>query len=436
MSKLQKHKESMYDAMAQAEKSGASAVKISLSHDDGISTAFENGRLRYADSAESMSFGIMVIVNGKFGRAAANQPEMLKDMVARAIQFAQIGAPAHYATFPKPAKSYAEIASYDEAAASIPRQKLIDDCRELVDHIRSLHPSMVAEASGSRSSGETIIINNSGLYDEFQESSWSIGAGFTKTTGTDMLFCHSGRAWGKLDNHYDMNYIKATLTDDFQNASRTARLPDGAYPLLLPPLFVRRFLAPVIMALSGYKVYLGVSPLKDKLDQTPFHSSFTLIDNPFIDYLSTSANMDDCGIPTQKRFLIEKGRVCQFLYDYDTANLVNAAPTGNSGCAPYTAVLPTGTLHSSELFKGIRRGLFIRQLLGFGQSNFANGDFSANVQLGYVIENGEITGRIKDAMIAGNVFEMLSHPVVTSSDEDPCSLTPYVLFDKVNLFSK
>ena len=104
----------------------------------------------------------------------------------------------------------------------------------------------------------TITINNAGLVDEFEDSAWSIGADFSRTTGTDMLFSGAGCDWGKLDNHYDLDYIKAKLTDDFNNASRNARLPDGDYPLLLPPSFVRRFLAPVIMALSGYRVYLGV----------------------------------------------------------------------------------------------------------------------------------------------------------------------------------
>ena len=436
MSKLQKYKDSMFDAMAMAEHQGASAVKITFNHVEGISTSFENGRLRYADSSESMSFAIMVIVDGKFGWSAANQPEMLKEMIGRAVKLAQVGAPAHYTTFPKTAEKYADIASHDSAAASIPRSKLIDDCGSLVAHIKSLHPSMVARASGSRSFGETISVFNTGLVDEFEDSSWSINADFSKTTGTDMLFSSAGRSWGKLDNHYDLNYIKEKLTEDFQYGSLNARLPDGDYPLLLPPSYVRRFLAPVVMALSGYRVYLGVSPLKDKLGQTPFHPSFSLIDDPFIDYFGSSANMDSCGIPTQKRTLIENGRVCQFLYDYDTACMVNAEPTGNSDCAPYNTLLPTGTVHSAELFKGISRGIYIKKLLGFGQSNFANGDFSANVQLGYVIENGEITGRIKDAMIAGNVFEMLSRPVVTSSDVDPCTLTPFLLFDSVKLFSK
>jgi len=43
--------------------------------------------------------------------------------------------------------------------------------------------------------------------------------------------------------------------------------------------------------------------------------------------------------------------------------------------------------------------------MGAGQGNVMGGDFSGNGLLGYKIENGEITGRVKDTMVAGNVHE-------------------------------
>ena len=47
--------------------------------------------------------------------------------------------------------------------------------------------------------------------------------------------------------------------------------------------------------------------------------------------------------------------------------------------------------------------------MGLGQSNIINGDFSVNVSLGYKIERGEIVGRVKDAMLAGNAYDALMH---------------------------
>ena len=55
----------------------------------------------------------------------------------------------------------------------------------------------------------------------------------------------------------------------------------------------------------------------------------------------------------------------------------------------------------------IKLGLVVEQLMGASQGNVLNGDFSGNVLLGYKIENGEITGRVKDTMVSGNVYQVL-----------------------------
>jgi PmbA protein len=53
-------------------------------------------------------------------------------------------------------------------------------------------------------------------------------------------------------------------------------------------------------------------------------------------------------------------------------------------------------------------GLIVDQTLGSGQSNTLAGEFSVNVALGFVVRDGQIQGRVKDAMVAGNVYELLS----------------------------
>ena len=124
-----------------------------------------------------------------------------------------------------------------------------------------------------------------------------------------------------------------------------------------------------------------------------------------------------------------------FLYDLDTAGMAGAEPTGNDNCSPHAARVLPGTETSDELFKSVKRGLYIKQLLGFGQGNLANGDFSANVALGYVIENGEIVGRLKNAMVAGNIFDLLMGDIRISSDLDAQLGQPYMLIPNVSVVS-
>jgi PmbA protein len=60
----------------------------------------------------------------------------------------------------------------------------------------------------------------------------------------------------------------------------------------------------------------------------------------------------------------------------------------------------------------------VQDYLGLGQGNPINGEFSANVFLGYKIEDGEIVGRVKDVMLAGNVYDALRNVEAISRDRD------------------
>jgi PmbA protein len=44
-------------------------------------------------------------------------------------------------------------------------------------------------------------------------------------------------------------------------------------------------------------------------------------------------------------------------------------------------------------------------VLWAGQSNQLAGEFSVNLDLGYKVENDKIVGRLKNTMVAGNIFE-------------------------------
>ncbi|MCP5990539.1 metallopeptidase TldD-related protein, partial [Klebsiella pneumoniae] len=64
-----------------------------------------------------------------------------------------------------------------------------------------------------------------------------------------------------------------------------------------------------------------------------------------------------------------------------------------------------GTASLAALIAAIDDGILLDQTLGGGPD--LAGDFSVNVDLGYRIQNGHITGRVKDTMLAGNVYTAL-----------------------------
>ena len=430
---VSKMKAPALEALEQAKKLGATAAKFGYIHTASHDVSFESGRLKSCSGEETQDYSITVVINHKWGGAHGNVMSSIPEVVERAIAIAKNGAVSHFDEYPAPAESYREIRSFSPTVSSLTSEKLVNDCQGFVDRLLSADSSLIVDAGGSAEEVEGLVALSSGFYDEKHSSHWSIGGGFQKTTGTDMLFSGTGRGWGELNSLYDFNAIYDEVMFDLKNAAKIVQVPSGTVPLILPPSVVMRFFSPVFMGVNGRNVLKGTSPLQDKLHTQCFSKAINLLEDPFVDYASGSIAYDGAGIPTQKRMLIEDGVLNLFLYDYDTACMAGTEPTGNSGCLPTSPHLLPGMIRSDELVKSVKHGIYVQHLLGFGQTNMTNGDFSANLALGFLIEDGEIVGRVKDTMIAGNVFELFKGDVQFSSDIHPNNRQPYMLLPGVTL---
>jgi PmbA protein len=91
------------------------------------------------------------------------------------------------------------------------------------------------------------------------------------------------------------------------------------------------------------------------------------------------------------------------------------------------------------MVKGVKEGIIVEELMGAGQGNVMGGDFSGNVLLGYKIENGEIVGRVKDTIVAGNVHDALGR-VLAIGDRGRwvggTVFAPPILFERLAVSAK
>ena len=74
-------------------------------------------------------------------------------------------------------------------------------------------------------------------------------------------------------------------------------------------------------------------------------------------------------------------------------------------------------------------GIIIDQFIGFGQSNTLMGQFSANLDLAWLVNKGEVQGRLKNCMVADDVTRMLDDTIVLSKEREWIgdSYLPYVM---------
>ena len=158
-----------------------------------------------------------------------------------------------------------------------------------------------------------------------------------------------------------------------------------------------------------------------------------------------SCPFDDEGTPTKKQVFIQNGILQQFYCDRTTGNLLGRNSTGNGfrpGLGSYPSpglfnfLIQPGTGELSDLIKNLDNGLIVDQMLGGGGG--ISGDFSINVDLGYHVHNGEVVGRVKDTMVAGNVYNALKQLTHLGSDADwnGSCYTPSAIVDGLSITSK
>jgi PmbA protein len=419
-------KDRLLQGVAAAERRGASAARIGFGHGESVDCEFESGRLKRAGSEEDAGYTVTVVVQGRCGVTSGNRIEDVELMVERAVALAKAGSVAHFERYPEPAPC-TRVAQHSPSVLGLTRERMIEVCGGMVTRLKQVDGDLDIHAGCARSEREELVVTNGGLCHETRSTGWSLGAGVQRTDGTDMLFAQAVRGWREVNPFFDPEYITGEIEADLRRGARHATAPEGEVPVYLPPEVVAMLGWQILGGLNGRNVAKGTSPLRDHLGEAYFAPNLTLVDRPHLDFCPGAAEIDSAGIPTQPCTLIERGVIRMFLYDLDTAGLAGKQPTGHSGCSPYSPELLPGDRPSAELLAGIEDGLYVKALLGFGQSNIANGDFSCNVALGYRIRHGELVGRVTNTMVAGNLFEIFRRDVALSSDRDPVLRIPHAV---------
>lgn len=89
-----------------------------------------------------------------------------------------------------------------------------------------------------------------------------------------------------------------------------------------------------------------------------------------------------------------------------------------------------------DLIQMMEDGLIVDQMLG-GSAGIS-GEFSINVELGYRVKRGKVIGRVKDTMVAGNVYTALKQVVALGGDAEwnGYCYTPSIIVEGLSVTGK
>jgi PmbA protein len=393
---------------------------FSVTHEE-TPVRFEANRLKHLETRQSAGVALRIIVDGRIGFSATTRQGEEDELIQRALEVAQFGAPARF-QMPQ-ATDYPQVQVYDAGVETVAVEEMVNLGQSLIDRVRAANSEILCEAVVARSVATLRILNSRGGQASYKKSVFGLAIEGTLIRGTDMLFV--GDSESSCHPISDSKPVAAATIEQLELAKDLAVAPSGQIPVVFTHRGVASALVmPLAMGFNGRTVLQGASPLGNRLGERIFDEKLSLWDDATIDYQPGSRVCDDEGVASQRTPLIEKGVVASFLYDLQTAGMANTRSTGNGSRSLTSLPSPSisaliigeGDVSYQEMIADIEEGLVVEQLMGAGQGNVLGGEFSGNVLLGYRVEKGGIVGRVKDTMVAGNVYQALADLAAVGSE--------------------
>lgn len=375
---------------------------------------FENNKLKSVSTRSAKGYALRIVKDGRIGFSSTTKPDGAAELVEHALDTVQFGQEANFELPSQPAV-LPNVKVYDEEVVKISVEQLVEAGQALMDGIRSNEPDAQVSVWIDKACGTQRLVNTRGLDVLSEGTYYSIGASLELIQGTDML-----QIWDGLDSRskIDIDELIKAICEKAALGKNIVPIDTRTMPVIFTPKgFEMTCSLPFGIAFNGKEVLQGATPVSDKLGKQALDPRLSVYDDGIIDFSTGSRPFDDEGVPANRMPLVENGVVMNFIYDLATAAKAGAKPTGNGhrglGSLPNpgynSIVFQPGDTSLEDMIKGVKYGLLVDQTLGAWAGNVRSGEFSGNVHYGLKIENGELVGRVKDVMVAGNVFDALKN---------------------------
>jgi PmbA protein len=395
-------------------RSGAEAAEVFQSHSLSRPVFFEANRLKQLESSQAEGVALRLWRSGCPGLAVAYGPVEPQALVDRAIALSQLNQPETIELAPPSRRHYPDLGE----AVSV--EQLVEWGRESIELIRQTYPESLCTAEWECDVETTRLITSQGLDCGYTDTTLSCYLSAEWVRGDDFLSVSDGQT---LRGQLDPVALAQIIMQRLEWAKTNVAPPTGRVPVLFTSKAADMLWGTVQAAMNGKQVIERASPWSDRLGEPVTSSDLTLSQQP--EAGPFSCPFDDEGTPTQPITFIKDGVLQLFYTDRTIGRALGSGTTGN-GFRPGLGSYPTPGLFNlsiqpgfkslENLIASLNQGIIVDQMLGGGAS--ISGDFSVNVDLGYRVERGQVVGRVKDTMVAGNVYTALKNLVELGSDAD------------------
>jgi PmbA protein len=417
-----------------AVKLGADAAEVYQSRSLSRPVFFEANRLKQLETSQSLGTSLRLWRDGRPGLTVAYGSVEPQAMVERALALSELNQP-----------EFVELncnskPSYPDLGEDVPVEVLVNWGKEAIALIRDVYPEVLCTGDWECDVETTRLVNSQGLDCYYTDTTLSGYVSAELVRGDDFLSVSDGQTQrGELYPEKIAHQILQRLIWAKENVTA----PSGRVPILFTSKAADMLWNTVQAALNGKRVLEAASPWAERLGKLVIAPSLTVYQDPVAG--PYSCPFDDEGTPIQPLVFIENGILQHFYCDRTTGRQLGICTTGN-GFRPGLVSYPTpglfnfliqpGSASLQDLIEYLDDGLIVDQMLGDGGG--ISGDFSINVDLGYRVKNGRVIGRVKDTMVAGNVYTALKQLVKLGGDADwnGSCYTPSVIVEGLSTTSR
>ncbi|MGD8544898.1 MAG: TldD/PmbA family protein [Candidatus Bathyarchaeota archaeon] len=434
------------------EKRGADEVEAFAYHGLTTNVNIERGQISKSSRIIDRGLGIRVILNKSLGFAftnVLNGETAIQEIVLRAFNSAKASRPdKNWRGLPIEKTLVPTKDTYDKRIAELNSENLVTSASIMLDSAQEMDKRVLPIEGGVGASHLCKAIANSNGIRSFDHgtiiecSLATIAKDKNETTPMCFEF--------NMDRqfHIDPEGVGREAARLATQALKAKRIETRETNVIFTQFALQQLLNfTLINAVKADYVQRNKSAFKGKIGKKVASSSVTIHDNGLLNRGIRTWKFDDEGVPQQKTMIIEKGILKNFIYDSYTAKKEGKESTGNASRAGYTSTphvtatnfqIAPGNISSEEMIDEVEEGLLVYFLQGAHSSNPASGEFSVVATPAWQIRRGEVGHAAKGAMLAGNIFQIMTNISLLANNERQIGqlVAPWISVKNVKVVGK
>jgi PmbA protein len=423
------------DVVKLAMKAGASDAEVVVREGDEFSVNVRMGQVETLKESGSRALGLRVFRGRRSASASTSDltVEGIRQLVEGAMALSTVTEEDPFVDLPEKEEFGSikdDLHLYFEDVYSLPGTERIEWARRAEAAAMAADPRITNSDGGSfdAATGSKVLANSRGFVGSYRSSYAGVSAApLAKDENGQMQrdgWWSSARCFAHLESPEAVGKEAARRTVRRLGAQRVGT---QQVPIVFAPEVARSLVGSVFEAVSGDAIWRHASYLAGKLGEPIGAATINIIDDNIM-LLPTgvggfgSSPFDGEGLPTRRTVVVEGGVLRNYMLNTYAARKLGMKSTHNAsrglagtpGISCGNLYLEPGAQTPEEIIGGVKAGLYVTSLMGFG-TNIVTGDYSRGAA-GLWIENGQLTHAVEEITIAGHLGEMFKNVTAIGND--------------------